>query len=350
MRAGDFGCGGAGCVRLGRVAFWQLRGGKIKRKFWIAASLLVGGALFWAAKNAASWRPQKVARVGAGARHALVWAPRSRLAVLGFDEVWDFSGAVHRVRSLGDNDAFYSYADSNSYWSARTDLRPPSYRGRAVISRRDLRRGAALWSLELPTSSDNPIRYLKLSPGMKRLCITRRKNAESWDIASKRRLQTWTWREDMDALAGVGGDKIFLTLGEEIIFYDLKKRRVIWQQRVRNRIEKSFERSPDGKTVWVISDKPNRAQFFDAASGKRLWQRALPWQDTVPPVQFSPDGGRVHLAHWAGIEILDARNGRKLAWRALPRFERPFVFALTPDLNWLYTLRNNGDLERWRMR
>ena len=324
-----------------------------KKRLFLGAAIAFFVALFLGARNAASWRPQLIGKVGQNARHALIFSPNGRFAILGFSEIWDFSGShPRRLRNLGDG-SFYGFADEKSYWSAQISWRPPIERGliETQVSRRSLASRNTIWSFPLlKISGDNPIQFLNFSGDKKQLVVTRHKNAEVWDVASKRKLKNWNWPIYMDALTGAKNASIFLTMGEEIILYDLPKQRILWQKPLRKRqFFGDFEIAPAEKTLWVLSGKPNSAQFLDASTGKLLWTRNLSWTDTVPPLQFSADGKHVYVAHWSGVEILDARSGRKIISRKLPKSSQSFVFALSPDENWLYTVEKNGDLKRWRM-
>lgn len=192
--------------------------------------------------------------------------------------------------------------------------------------------------------------FLKSSGAKEQLTLVREKNVDVWDIDSQQKTKSWKWPEWFTPLSDVKNSSVLLTSGDDIVLYDLRKDRVQWKRTVkRYSSDKVFALSNDGNLALVESDDSEQIEIWDTANGKTLRTRPLVWRNPTYPLQFSKSGKHLVFAHLTGVKILDARTGRKIVSRRLPKFSQPFAFALSPYENWLYTLEQNGDLKKWRV-
>lgn len=97
--------------------------------------------------------------------------------------------------------------------------------------------------------------------------------------------------------------------------------------------------SPNATFFWTTANDENEFQAYHLSDGKRVWSYA-------DPPQFTPDDTLAFVPTRRGLDVLDARTGRKLRTLPGPLSDN---FAPSPDGNWLFEARD-GVIWRWRAR
>lgn len=300
-------------------------------------------ALFLAAREAASWRPQLIGKTTVS--HKVQISPNGRWACLmdgEGSEIWDLQ-TWQRVWGKS-----YSFQDFS-----------PDSRHFAVVISNSRRQGALLHTPQVQLFDvangklarswrdeqhfpDDWLAKGRFSPDGKRFIVVTQKTCRQFEVASGKLLSRAELGTDEEALrqAEISPDgRHFLESGAGV-----KLRRVEGGDVVFGRLDARGPMgwSPDGRLYWDRDAKFNNLRLW------RFRDNTLVQKVTYDTwLRFTPDSRHLASATPDGLELRDVLTGKLVKTLPGPRTD-PFAFA--SDGSFAVSCDKNGKIWKWRLK
>ncbi|MBW3637389.1 MAG: hypothetical protein KY445_13150 [Armatimonadetes bacterium] len=315
----------------------------MKRKLLLSLAVALPLALFLAAREAASWRPQLIGKTTAS--HKVQISPNGLWACLmdgEGSEIWDLQtwqrvrGKFYGFQDFSPDSRHFAVVISNSR-GAGALLHTPQVQlfdvasGKLVRSWRDERHFPDDW-----------LAKGRFSPDGKRFIVVTQKTCRQFEVASGKLLSRAELGTDEEPLrqAAISPDgRHFLESGAGV-----KLRRVEGGDVVLGRLDARGPMgwSPDGQFYWDRDAKFNNLRLW------RLRDHTLVQKVTYDTwLHFTPDSKHLAVATPKGLELRDVLTGKIVQTLPGPQ-DDPFAFA--PDGSFAVAVDGGGKIWKWRLK
>ncbi|HEY0075334.1 MAG TPA: WD40 repeat domain-containing protein [Abditibacteriaceae bacterium] len=334
----------------------------LPRSKWVRGIwLLLPLALFFAARQKVSWRPQKIMDLPFGVPEFVIISPDERfVANFRYDPTSKTSevelpllvrdlqnGREIKVRGFHTGTqiaAFDKEAQRIAFgWREIDDNENTKKLGVSVLSLND-----KLRDFEIPKGADSwdyPTQ-LRFSPDGKTLWMASSDNLRSWDIATGKLKGQWS-KEGEEIEVGDQSLPFNSAISEGCRYYfradshfgysvwDIAKNKRLLRTKLPELSELTF--SPDAELM--VSVKRN-VSVIDSKMGRVLWQSSAGTQLTL-------SNKLAIVKNENRFEVREARTGKLLRW--LPAEGNARVVT-SESVDWLYTVNDSNELFRQRLR
>lgn len=316
-------------------------------------------ALFFAAREKVSWRPQKVMQLPFGAPGEIVISPGDRF-VANIGIYYDYSApreeiflVMHDLQSGREVEARGIYPDicvaafdekgRLAFGWREVDEKGNSKKlGVAVFSNgklRDLQISKGVFPWDYPT-------HLRFSPDGKTLWMASADNLYSWDVASGK--LKWRWNKEggkrntslpLDSAISEDCRYYFRADSHFILsMWDIAKNKRLLVAKLPEYAGLDFSSDAD-----LLVSEMSGVSVIESKTGRVLW--VSPHSTAERPLTLVAETAIVRNAN--RFEVREARTGKFLRWLPAEGNVR-VVTSESPD--WLYTVNDRNELFRQRLR
>jgi hypothetical protein len=311
------------------------------KRFWKFSALVFAVALpvalFFVAREAASWKPQALAGVSYKQDFAvspdgrrIAYAPRQTRVIVRELE----SGASHEIRDQKAMILGVQFAPDGKLLALCWRTSNPRYE--QVLE-------AMLWSQsgsraleKAPAIDEEGLESFSFAPDGRKLRMLTSSRFLEWDVRSGQLLRVVKMEKAGNALSADAKTIFWGGWGGDVGATDVRTGQVSAQWNSGQSAFEAFNLSPFGS--YLLTDKPNSWRVYDMVHRRALW--SFPRANiTEQNWLFSPDERFLFIAAKSTVEVREMPSGRVV--RRLPRVPETELLAVSADGTTLFTRKKS---------